>query len=210
MRGAGARDVVAMRTVRLGLLVLPLAAAACATAPARYLPSAALAARYVPRESWGAAEPTPDWAPMTAVGRLTVHHTGFPEEGGAPAGQVAREVQRFHQEERGWADIGYHFVVGADGRVAEGRVIGMMGAHVGGHNDGNVGVVVGGDFRTTEVPALARQGLELLLVELLGRYHLPRSAVATHREFGPTECPGDRLQAVIDAFRGTRPERPGP
>jgi len=102
------RGMVATRTVRLGLLVLPLAAAACTTAPARYRPSAALAALYVPRESWGAAEPTPDRAPMTAVGRLTVHHTGFPEEGGAPAGQVAREVQPFHQEERGWADIGYH------------------------------------------------------------------------------------------------------
>lgn len=70
-------------------------------------------------------------------------------------GDVAT-IQRWHKD-RGWADIGYHFVVTncfptryrwdakrpdleADGKVHAGRSLEFTGAHVKGHNSHTIGV----------------------------------------------------------------------
>lgn len=47
--------------------------------------------------------------------------------------------------------IGYHFVIGLDGRVATGRNVGEQGAHVRGHNKNSIGIcLIGTDAFTVE------------------------------------------------------------
>lgn len=54
------------------------------------------------------------------------------------------DVNAWHKQ-RGWAMIGYHFLILLDGTIVVGRPIGMIGAHVAGHNNGTIGVAyVGG------------------------------------------------------------------
>ena len=47
---------------------------------------------------------------------------------------------------RGWYDIGYHFVIDYDGTLAAGRPLVRMGAHVKGENKGTVGVALMGGY----------------------------------------------------------------
>lgn len=56
----------------------------------------------------------------------------------------AREIRDWHQD-KGWKDIGYHFVIRRNGTIELGREIESLGAHVRGHNHNSVGVcLVGG------------------------------------------------------------------
>ena len=114
----------------------------------------------MPRESWGAVPADIDGSgegrydpitnpagymiydrPLTvALKDLIVHHTatGFDS---TPA-----DIQRLHMQDRGYADVAYHYMIGADGTIYEGRVIGARGAHTGGHNTGSIGVSLFGNF----------------------------------------------------------------
>ena len=57
----------------------------------------------------------------------------------------ADEIRTWHVQGNGWSDIGYHFVVKRNGAVETGRPISKRGAHVKGHNAGNIGIcLVGG------------------------------------------------------------------
>ena len=46
------------------------------------------------------------------------------------------EIRIWHTRDRGWRDIGYHFVVAPDGSIAEGRKMNVIGAGVAGRNRG--------------------------------------------------------------------------
>ncbi|MBA3585403.1 MAG: N-acetylmuramoyl-L-alanine amidase [Gemmatimonadetes bacterium] len=53
-------------------------------------------------------------------------------------------VQSFHRyhKEKGWGGLGYHYVITKKGNIILGRPTYLKGAHVGGHNTGNVGVMM--------------------------------------------------------------------
>lgn len=111
-----------------------------------------------------------------------------------PAGRdvTAADIRRWHKEERGFADIGYHFVVRLDGRVEYGRSLANIGAHCRGHNSRSVGVCyvggIGSDGRPadTRTPA-QRQALLGLLTALRRRF--PSASIHGHRDFAAKGCP---------------------
>ncbi|QRZ24025.1 N-acetylmuramoyl-L-alanine amidase [Vibrio sp. sp1] len=56
----------------------------------------------------------------------------------------ARDVRTWHRA-KGWRDIGYHWVITREGELQAGRPMTQQGAHVRGHNQGNIGIcLVGG------------------------------------------------------------------
>lgn len=56
----------------------------------------------------------------------------------------AREIRQWHLQ-RGFADIGYHFVIRRDGTIEAGRDEDQVGAHVAKYNSQSVGIcLVGG------------------------------------------------------------------
>ncbi|MEH6728776.1 MAG: N-acetylmuramoyl-L-alanine amidase, partial [Hyphomicrobiales bacterium] len=96
-------------------------------------------------------------------------------------------IRKWHMD-KGWRDIGYHFVVGLDGAVYRGRPVAQVGAHVRGHNKGSIGICyVGGvtndgrlspkDTRTREQKA----ALQALLTSLSIEYPIKR--ILGHRDF---------------------------
>lgn len=124
---------------------------------------------------------------------LIVHHSSFYEADGRA---TLREVQRLHREDRMWADIGYHFLVDADGKIYEGRELAARGVHTAGYNTGSAGVCLLGDFRFAAPVAAQWEGM----VEL-GRWlvaELALSHLAGHRQFNEsTQCPGTALLARL-------------
>ena len=104
----------------------------------------------------------------------------------------AEEIRRWHIKERGWRDIGYHYVIDLDGTIEDGRPIEEAGAHCTGHNAKSIGICyVGGcdekmqpkDTRTDAQKA----SLLLLLKDLRKRY--PKAKIYGHRDFAQKACP---------------------
>ncbi|WGL32416.1 endolysin [Escherichia phage PGX1] len=57
-----------------------------------------------------------------------------------------REIRQSHKE-RGFLDVGYHYIIKRDGTVEEGRDEMAVGSHVKGHNHNSIGVCLVGGIR---------------------------------------------------------------
>ena len=146
---------------------------------------------------------------------ITIHHTAIPLGTNPPDPEQDRkkvlDIQHFHVG-KGWGDIGYHFLIGSDGQIYEGRPLGYTGTHAP-PNYGNIGVNIIGDFHTQEYPSnLQLDALVQLISWLCDQFDIDPTAritifgqsnlaVCGHRDWGPTACPGDRLYALIPALR---------
>jgi len=52
-----------------------------------------------------------------------------------------KDFRKWHMEERGWSDVGYHYVIRLNGTIEEGRPLHRIGAHAGKrHNSGSIGI----------------------------------------------------------------------
>ncbi len=123
------------------------------------------------------------------INLIVIHCSATPEGRDVSA----EDIRLWHRRDRGFTDIGYHFVVRLDGSVECGRAINMAGAHCRGHNSNSIGICyIGGadrmlgskDTRT----AAQKVAIELLIEKLRGLY--PKITVKKHRELAATECPG--------------------
>ena len=129
------------------------------------------------------------------ITEIIVHCTASRE--GQP--MTVDAIRRMHIKERGWSDIGYHYVVYLDGSIHEGRPVDKAGAHTAGHNTHSIGVVyVGGLENTPNVPYAKlkpkdtrtdaqKEGLLKLLKQLKALY--PKATIHGHREFANKACP---------------------
>ncbi len=104
----------------------------------------------------------------------------------------AADIDRWHWG-RGWAGIGYHYVVRRDGQVECGRSIERIGAHCKGHNNHSIGICYEGgldesgkaaDTRTPE----QKMALKTLIKQLLKQF--PMALVVGHHDLDPMKmCP---------------------
>lgn len=130
------------------------------------------------------------------------HRTGFMVHySGASASQSVRSIQDYHMDNKGWADIGYNFLVhSVTGTIYEGRGWLAIGAHCAGYNTANIGVCVIGTDKAgkTDNSDAARAAVKWLYAEAKRRK--PGSLVLLgHRDRGSTDCPGDELYSWIRA-----------
>lgn len=102
------------------------------------------------------------------------------------------DIKRWHLQ-RGFSDIGYHWVVYRDGTIVSGRPESVSGAHCTGHNSISIGVCyIGGcasDGKTpkdTRTPA-QKDALIKILKSLKSRY--TKASIHGHREFANKACP---------------------
>lgn len=101
-------------------------------------------------------------------------------------------IRRWHVIERGWSDIGYHFVITLNGEVKEGRPLERSGAHCKGNNKSSIGICyVGGcdngmnpkDTRTEK----QKEALINIIAGLKKEY--PDAVVYGHSDFSSKACP---------------------
>lgn len=121
--------------------------------------------------------------------RILIHHSATRGRGLA----AWESIRRYHVQERGWQDIGYHYGVGVDRGdplLLFGRSVDTQGAHCPGQNRSALGVCFLGDF-TKRGPedAVLEFGADFL-ASLCRRFLLPADAIHPHRAFRATECPG--------------------
>jgi hypothetical protein len=147
--------------------------------------------------------------------RILVHHTAtpnVPDLGRAAAELLARAIQNFHMDRRGWLDSGQHFTISRGGYVLEGRRRSLEalrsgekhveGAHCTGQNLVSVGIENEGVYLDVEPPGELWHRLRELCAYICRQYDIAPGEIYGHRDYKDTACPGDRLYAMLPRLRG--------
>lgn len=148
----------------------------------------------ISRAAWG-ARATGACGSSHSPRFLTVHHTATPNNDSISAAARMRQMQAYHIDNNGWCDFGYHYTVGIDGKVYEGRDPDRTGSHVGNHNTNNVGISVVGTFVNFSPRESQLNALTDISRWVVNRYGIPRSRshILGHKEWSghtTNSCPG--------------------
>ena len=131
---------------------------------------------------------------------IIVHDTGVPVD------QSAATIDRYHREERGYSQIGYHWLVRKNGDLEQGRSENIVGAHVAGKNltiqspnSHSIGIAMTGDQSLADTPTVQRDALVNKVAELCITYGVPPANVRGHGEVEPGNS--DLSHEEMDTFR---------
>jgi N-acetylmuramoyl-L-alanine amidase len=142
---------------------------------------------------------------MRPINRIVIHCADTP----ADMDIGAAEIRRWHVDERGWSDIGYHAVIRRNGNLEVGRPDDRPGAHAAGFNADSLAVcLVGGrgpDGKPENnfTPA-QMQTLFLLIANWCAEYGVSDDQIMGHRDLpGVTKaCPSFDARKWWAANRG--------
>lgn len=146
---------------------------------------------------------------------LVVHHTaieyGTDDRSGA---ERMRALYAYHANNRGWGDIGYHYVIDEEGQIYEGKAggPGVVGGHAYCNNVGTLGIALMGNFEVQKPTQIQMKNLQWLLMTLAERYDIDLGnsvtfhgetlpPVVRHRDLLSTTCPGYYVAETIDQVR---------
>lgn len=149
------------------------------------------------RAAWGSRTTSTAVLPTQPPDHFVVHHTaGARCTTQALCDAQMRNIQNFHMNTNGWADIGYSFCVGDTAVIYEGRGWNRQGAHAPGFNSRSIGFCFFGDFSSVLPPVAARNVAQAFVIcardwgRLTTTYRL-----VGHRQDpqSNTACPGQSL-----------------
>jgi len=125
---------------------------------------------------------------MRKIHKIIIHCTATPEGRKVTKG----DLTKWHVDERGWSDIGYHFFIDLEGCLHECRPIERTGAHTKGHNFDSIGIAYAGGLDKNLKPKDTRndqqkEALEEFLCYLKVLY--PQAKIYGHRDFSTKSCP---------------------
>lgn len=125
---------------------------------------------------------------MRDIDKIIVHCSATPEG----RHTTVEEIRQWHLQ-RGWNDIGYHYVIYLDGTIHKGRPESVVGAHCSGYNKNSIGVCyIGGVAKDGKTPKDTRtEGQKRALIEILRRLKkdYPKATLHGHNEFANKACP---------------------
>ena len=124
---------------------------------------------------------------MRAINRIIIHCTATKE------GQAVTlaEVTKWHKA-KGFKSIGYHYLIGLNGEVWEGRPLEQAGAHTEGYNGNSIGICYVGGLDANNKPkdtrtATQKISLLKLVKELKAKFQM--ATIHGHKEFSNKACP---------------------
>jgi|TARA_A100001201_G_scaffold113137_1_gene96908 N-acetyl-anhydromuramyl-L-alanine amidase AmpD len=108
-----------------------------------------------------------------------------------------REIKRWHVDDNGWRDVGYHYIIRRNGEVELGRSNRDTGAHAAGYNHKSISLcMVGGmaEDNSAENNFTAQQWTALLDLVKQIKVDYPEADVIGHNEISEKECPSFDVQ----------------
>ena len=149
---------------------------------------------------------------MRPINEIIVHCTATRPEwmAGEPTAAKVAEIDSWHRQ-RGWSQVGYHYLVDMDGTVAAGRPVEKVGAHCRGHNKGTIGVALFGGHGSSERDKFSdhytveqNKALRELLADLSDTYGVKK--ITGHNQYAAKACPGFDVPRWL-ARKPAAPER---
>jgi hypothetical protein len=156
------------------------------------------------RSAW--AERRPNTNKLNTAGffsRVTVHHSGalvLRQTDRRSVVQSLNSVLEAHTRIR-YGDIGYHFIIDYAGRVWEGRSLSYEGAHVSSANEGNIGVMLLGNFERQKPSTAQVDTLNKVTGLIRSHFSISTRRVYGHRDIGASVCPGRYLYPYVVALK---------
>ena len=155
----------------------------------------------VTRKQWGAAPPNGAYTPRSVgdVDTCFIHysdtHESIPAPSEANDAEVVRAIQRFHLS-RGYTDIAYEALVGANGDLYVGRPNWAWDASTCNNNRNGYGICV-----LSDGPITKAQASSVRFAVALGRLAFPNMGHTPkpHSAACATACPGDTIRQWIGA-----------
>lgn len=143
-----------------------------------------------------------EWIPYAHANQwnwIVIHHSATPSGG-------AKAFDRMHRE-KGWDELGYHFVIGNGTDTADGQIeVGPRwpkqkhGAHAktpdNQFNEHGIGICLVGNFDTQRPTRAQLASLSRLVAYLMKTYHVPANCVIGHSDTKATDCPGRNLHVA--------------
>ena len=108
-----------------------------------------------------------------------------------------REIKRWHVDDNGWRDVGYHYIIRRNGEVELGRSNRDTGAHAAGYNHKSISLcMVGGmaEDNSAENNFTAQQWTALLDLVKQIKVDYPEADIIGHNEISEQEWPSCDVQ----------------
>ena len=166
----------------------------------------------ISRKSWG-AKPAKPGMKVHEPRSLVVHHSAVRRKPGQDLKRKMRGLQAFSQRvekladgrrKPAWGDVPYHFTIGADGDIAEGRDMSFAGdTNTGYDTRGHIQIVVEGNFEVEKPSAPQLKALTGLLAWLSAKWRIPPDKITGHNDHAATKCPGKHLHNKLSTLRKT-------
>ncbi|MCK5685603.1 N-acetylmuramoyl-L-alanine amidase, partial [bacterium] len=139
-----------------------------------------------------------------APAAIILHHSWIPTVAQYNGASTIRGIQNYHMNDvnTGWADIGYHFLIGPDGLIYRGRPENAIGAHCIPNSD-KIGICCIGNFDPEKdpLPEKTYESLKKLLPYLASKYKVSTSMLFGHRDFSPKTCPGETVYQKLPELK---------
>lgn len=162
---------------------------------------------------------------MRHLDEIIIHCSATPPGwmSGNTAAEKVNEIRRWHVKERGWSDIGYHYIIDRDGTVVTGRPVSKAGAHVKGRNANSIGVcLIGGQGGTANDKfednfTQAQANALRTLIAGLKREHPSIEKISGHNQYAAKACccfnapawyarkPAPEISGVVGAQQRSKP-----
>jgi uncharacterized protein YraI len=154
------------------------------------------------REVWGREYV----APRKAIIHETVTINNDPN----PAATV-RAIYYYHAVTRGWGDIGYNYLVDAQGRIYEGRAggVNVVGGHGRCFNYGTVGISVLGEYSRTEPTRASVAAIERILAWEFERNGIDPYGHGSLGAYAPKDIPNIAAHVDLAGVCGNTHQDPG-
>ena len=141
------------------------------------------------------------YQPIDDIDTIVIHHTASNTHRSNSL-MAANTIYNYHARTRGWGDVGYHYLIGADGKIYEGRQGGpeVIGGHVAQQNGGKIGIALLGDYHEgSRIPAPVAESLSALAYDLAEHYNIDLSRnLVGHSDLDATACPGVYTQPYVE------------
>lgn len=116
-----------------------------------------------------------------------------------PAHDNIETIRKWHVDENGWSDVGYHFFIDKRGGIHTGRPEDIAGAHTKGHNARSIGICLSGRNGFTDEQF---RSLELICLELTQKYNIEKKDILGHKDFDKSKtCPNFDVTKLVSSWK---------
>lgn len=147
---------------------------------------------------------------------MAIHHTAVAVTGDKRSGaERVRAIYQYHALNRGWGDVGYHYLIDEDGQIYEGKSGGkyVVGGHAYCNNVNTLGIALLGNFEVEKPSQDQMKALQWLIDDLADTYDINLDKGATyhgktyaspivgHGDLLSTSCPGFYVRQTLAQVR---------
>ena len=135
------------------------------------------------------------------ITHVTLHHTGDsrPLLHADSAAFRLRGIQRWGASDRNWWDVPYHFLLGLNGEIFEGRDYRFMGETNTTYDpSGHFLISIIGNYQVQEPTPALMNSIADLMAWALDEFDLPLEKIGGHYNYADTGCPGQHLRKYLE------------